>query len=85
MIDNKMKQYLDKETATKPPEWFVSKRGNPCMKVGDHLITVFKAKQGGFKWVINTNDERGEPMWSKGFCVTPEQAKADALSAVGAL
>ena len=81
-MNNALKEYFNKQAPTRPPEWFESKKGNPCMKIGEHLITVFKAKQGGFKWVINADDGRGEPKWSKGCCVTPEQAKADALNAV---
>lgn len=77
MIDNKMKDYFNRDAATRPPEWFMSKNGNPCMKVGERLITVFKTKTGGYKWVINT--ENGETTWSKDSCPTAEHAKVKAL------
>jgi hypothetical protein len=82
MIDSKQKKHLDDLTGATEPEWFVSRKGNPCMVVGEHLITVFKGKVG-FKWVINnTQDDEAEPLWSKDFCINAEQAKADALNAV---
>ncbi len=77
MIDSKVKDYFNRDAATRPPEWFQSKNGNPTIKIGEQLITVFKAKAGGYKWVINT--ENGEPVWGKDMCVTADRAKEKAL------
>jgi hypothetical protein len=74
------KRAVPAQAPSAPPQWRLSKRGNPYTTVADYHIVVFKR---GDSWAFRIERTGAEQQWySERHYATEDAARSDALSAV---